>query len=84
MSVEIAAEYLSISRGTLTTLDVECVRLGKRRLYDRFVLDRYVDALSGVTSVQHDYEAARQRQTPEDAYLKWKVQDRINQAKLKR
>lgn len=49
--------------------------------YDRFVLDGYVAAFSASTTSPSDYEAARQWRTPEDAYLKRKVQDRINQAK---
>lgn len=74
MSVEIAAEYLSISRPTLTALPVECVRIGKRRLYDRFVLDRYVDALSDVDSDRRGYDERRPLE-PLDAYAKWKLQE---------
>lgn len=70
--IQSRANTLSISKATLTTVDIECVRLGKRRLYDRFVLDRYADALSGVASAQHDYEAARRKPTPDEAYAKWK------------
>ncbi len=75
MSVDIAAEYLSISGAMLTTLQVECVRLGKRRLYDRFVLDRYVDALSGVISDVRELDAPRREQTPDEAYRAWKLKD---------
>lgn len=76
MSVEIAAEYLSISKATLTMLQVECVRIGKRRLYDRSVLDRYVDALSGSDSDRRGYDE-RLPLEPMDEYTKWKLQDGV-------
>lgn len=47
MSVKLAAAYLSISPATLRERGPEAVQVGRRVLYDRVALDRWVDRLSG-------------------------------------
>jgi len=47
MSVEQAADYLSIGRTTLAQQGPTPKRIGRRVLYDRTDLDRWVDRLSG-------------------------------------
>lgn len=45
---EQAAAYLGVSAGTFSThVTVKPVRMGRRVLYDRLELDRFVDTLTG-------------------------------------
>lgn len=46
VSVEGAANYLSISASTMRTLDIKTRQIGRRVLYDIRDLDRYVDRIS--------------------------------------
>lgn len=47
MSDEIAANYLSISETTFRTLNIKCRRIGRRALWDRADIDRFVDRMKG-------------------------------------
>lgn len=47
-----AASYLGVSAGTFRTIvTVKPVRIGRRVLYDRLLLDRFADTLSGIEAV---------------------------------
>jgi len=55
LSPEQAAAYCGLSTGTFSEhIPVKPLRLGKRVLYDRRLLDRVVDAWSGINRLEHE------------------------------
>lgn len=60
MSDHLAADYLSISETTFRTLDIKCQRIGRRILWDRVDIDRFVERMKGqpLTVDQEADEAA--------------------------
>jgi hypothetical protein len=58
LSVVDAAEYLGVSVNTFTTLGIRVRRMGRRVLYDRLDLDRYVDRMDEQPVEREDLAAA--------------------------
>ena len=51
MSIETAAAYTSVSPGHFQKhVQVQPIKLGKRVLYDRAAIDRFIDTLAGRVS----------------------------------
>ena len=48
LSREQAAAYLGVTVPTLEGLPIASIRVRRRRLYDRAILDRWVDGLTGL------------------------------------
>jgi hypothetical protein len=51
LSIDEAAEYLGVSRNTLTRHGPAPTKIGDRVVYDRRVLDRWFDGLAGLAPV---------------------------------
>ncbi len=62
LSVDEAAEYLGVSKTTLAQHGPAPMRIGGRVIYDRRVLDHWLDGLAGLLP-------ATTEQTPEEALL---------------
>lgn len=58
LSREQSAAYLGVSAPTLDTLGITSVKVRGRRLYDRLVLDKWVDGLSDHQTLDGDVMAA--------------------------
>jgi Helix-turn-helix domain len=52
LSIDEAAEYCNISKNTLTRHGPAPTRIGDRAVYDRRVLDRWLDRLAGLAPVE--------------------------------
>jgi Helix-turn-helix domain len=51
LSIDEAAEYLGVSRNTLSRHGPVPTKIGDRVIYDRRVLDRWLDTLAGIAPV---------------------------------
>ena len=50
LSIDEAAEYIGVSKNTLTRHGPAPTKIGERSVYDRRVLDRWLDELAGLMS----------------------------------
>lgn len=50
LSLDEAAEYCGVSRNTITRHGPPAVKIGERAIYDRRVLDRWLDGLTGLAA----------------------------------
>jgi hypothetical protein len=66
LSIIEAAEYCSISPSALAQHGPAPTRIGARTVYDRRVLDRWLDELAGLSAVAFSQSSA---ETPEETLL---------------
>jgi hypothetical protein len=67
LSADQAAEYCNVSKNTLARHGPNPTKIGDRSVYDRRVLDRWLDRLAGLAPVE---QPPADQADPEDTLLK--------------